>query len=109
MDQPHEGHGRQLQHDTGPGGGQPCVRCGLRYSIKTAYVACFEEGDTLETWLDRQHDEVLATMPPSVTKNVRERRAATGPTPLFNGSSPPQSERHPEGGPDVLSTDQIAG
>lgn len=44
---------RQLQHDTGPQGGQPCRRCGLRYSIKTAYVPCFLEGDTYQTWYAR--------------------------------------------------------
>lgn len=60
--------GKQLQHDTGPHDTglhvtgpyveQLCKRCGLRYSPETAYVSCFEEGDTHETWLARQHPEV---------------------------------------------------
>jgi len=66
--------GKQLQHDTGPEGGRPCSRCGLRFSPKLAYVPCFEEGDTLVTWMERQSDEVLAAMPEDVTKAVRERR-----------------------------------
>lgn len=49
---------RQLQHDTGPQGGLPCRRCGLRYSQDTAYVPCFEDGDTFETWFERQHPEI---------------------------------------------------
>lgn len=44
---------RQLQHDTGPRGGQPCRRCGMSYSPRTAYIPCFVEGDTLATWLAR--------------------------------------------------------
>lgn len=48
----------QLQHDTGPEGGQPCRRCGLRYSPATAYVPCFQEGDTYETWFARQHPDI---------------------------------------------------
>jgi hypothetical protein len=43
----------QLQHDTGPSGGQPCRRCGMSYSPSTAYIPCFIEGDTLATWLAR--------------------------------------------------------
>ena len=67
---------KQLQHDTGPQGGQPCIRCGLRFSPKAAYVACFEEGDTLVTWMKRQPDEVLAMMPEDVTERIREKRRA---------------------------------
>lgn len=66
---------RQLQHDTGPQGGHPCTRCGLRFSPKMAYVACFEEGDTLVTWMERQSDEVLGMMPEDVTESVRRQRA----------------------------------
>ncbi len=40
------------QHRTERTGG-PCVRCGLVYSPETAYIPCFAEGDTLETWLER--------------------------------------------------------
>jgi hypothetical protein len=44
-----------LQHSPiYPGG--PCRRCGLSYSVKTAYVPCFEPGDTIETWRVRQGD-----------------------------------------------------
>jgi len=50
--------GKQLQHIPGPGIGRRCRRCGLSYSPKTAYVRCFEEGDTRKTWLARQHPEV---------------------------------------------------
>ena len=64
----------QLQHDTGPEGGRPCSRCGLRFSPKVAYVPCFEEGDTLTTWMERQSDAVLAMMPEGVTQAVREKR-----------------------------------
>jgi len=49
--------GRQLVHDTVVTGG-PCRRCGLSYSTKTAYVPCFEEGDTWETWKARQPEEL---------------------------------------------------
>jgi hypothetical protein len=63
-----------LQHAPMSIGG-PCRRCGLRYSPKISYVACFEEGDTLETWMARQHDETLAAMPEGVTRAERERRA----------------------------------
>lgn len=46
-----------LQHDTGPQGGQPCKRCGLRHTgHKTAYIPCFEEGDTYETWYARLNE-----------------------------------------------------
>jgi hypothetical protein len=50
--------GKQLQHvPSGPGGvGGPCARCGLVYSIKTAYTPCFKEGDTFETWQARQNE-----------------------------------------------------
>ncbi len=67
--------GKQLQHDIGPRGGSPCSRCGIRFSPKTAYVACFEEGDTLDTWMERQNDAVLATLPEDVTRTERTRRA----------------------------------
>jgi len=47
--------GKQLQHNSING---CCSRCGLRYSVKTSYVACFKEGDTFETWFERQCEEV---------------------------------------------------
>jgi hypothetical protein len=52
--------GKQLQHiPSGPGGvGGPCKRCGLVYSIKTAYTPCFEEGDTFEIWQARQNEVI---------------------------------------------------
>ena len=50
--------GKQLQHNPPPGGGEPCRRCGLRYSPETAYVRCFKKGDTFETWLARQHPKI---------------------------------------------------
>jgi hypothetical protein len=57
----------QLQHSpTTPGG--PCRRCGLIYSIKTAYTTCFEEGDTLETWRARQNKAVLDMLIPHKAK-----------------------------------------
>ncbi len=80
--------GQQLPHDTGPGpifgpmgseGGRPCSRCGLRYSSKLAYVPCFEDGDTLVTWMDRQSDAVLAMMPEEVTAAIRAKRRAAEP------------------------------
>lgn len=52
---------KQLQHGSEGGAGHPCKRCGLVYSSKTAYVPCFVEGDTLETWLAR-HSETLAAI-----------------------------------------------
>lgn len=51
---------RQFQHDTGPSGGLPCRRCGLSYSMRTAYIPCFVEGDTLATWLQRNHEALTA-------------------------------------------------
>lgn len=53
---------RQFHHDTGARGGQPCRRCGMSYSPKTAYIPCFVEGDTLATWLAR-HAEALGDAP----------------------------------------------
>jgi len=54
--------GEQLQHHSINGGS--CSRCGLRYSVKTSYVACFEEGDTFETWFERQCEEVKEMIRP---------------------------------------------
>ena len=61
--------GRQFRHDT-PSLGAPCSRCGLVYSQKTAYVPCFEEGDTFETWKAKQPEELqeLLRPPPAGTK-----------------------------------------
>src|SRR5579872_6135017 len=39
----------QLQHDPTSLGGS-CRRCGIRYSSTTAYIPCFEEGDTFDVW-----------------------------------------------------------
>jgi hypothetical protein len=54
--------GKQLQHCPHPEGG-PCCRCGLRYSLKTSYIPCFEEGDTFETWKARQNEAVQELLP----------------------------------------------
>lgn len=51
---------KQLQHNTGPFGGQPCSRCGVKYNSKTAYLPCFEEGDTLKIWVNRHAETLLA-------------------------------------------------
>jgi hypothetical protein len=48
---------KQLQHDTGVAGGLPCRRCGLRHTgPKTAYIACFREGDNWQSWYDRLNE-----------------------------------------------------
>ncbi|KKK83199.1 hypothetical protein LCGC14_2795820, partial [marine sediment metagenome] len=47
---------QQLQHDPVPLGG-PCQRCGLKYTVKTAYIPCFVEDDTYGTWLARLPEE----------------------------------------------------
>lgn len=44
--------------------GGPCSRCGLAYSPKTAYVPCFDEGDTFETWRARQSAEIQPLLQP---------------------------------------------
>lgn len=49
---------KQLQHTGDSTVGLGCSRCGLRYSSKTAYVACFVAGDTYESWLARQNEAV---------------------------------------------------
>ncbi len=46
----------QMQHATGPSGGQPCSRCGIRFSSKTSYLPCFEVGDDLKAWVARNAD-----------------------------------------------------
>jgi hypothetical protein len=51
--------GEQLQHVTSSPGA-PCQRCGLRYSMKTSYVPCFEQGDTYDSWYARQDEAVQA-------------------------------------------------
>lgn len=61
--------GRQLQHDTGPEGGRPCSRCGMRYSGATAYIPCFESGDTLQMWQAR-HQDSLDACPPGTINNI---------------------------------------
>jgi hypothetical protein len=50
----------QLQHDTGPSGGGPCSRCGIRYSRATAYLPCFEKGDNLKAWVARHAETIIA-------------------------------------------------
>jgi hypothetical protein len=50
-----------LQHTPKYPGG-PCTRCGLSYSPKTSYIACFIPGDTFETWFERLPDAVKAVV-----------------------------------------------
>jgi len=42
-------------HITDPPG-TPCKRCGLIYSIKTAYTPCLEEGQTWEEWYENLNE-----------------------------------------------------
>ena len=63
--------GTQLQHAPKRTGG-PCVRCGLSYSSKTAYVPCFEEGDTFETWKVRQPEELQVILVDPATIVARD-------------------------------------
>jgi hypothetical protein len=70
---------KQLQHDTLGG---LCRRCGLSYSPKTAYVPCFVESDTRETWLARLPDELRAILvpgPPKPAPNESSDREVPGP------------------------------
>jgi hypothetical protein len=60
---------RQLQHDTGSRGGEPCRRCGMSYSPRTAYIPCFVEGDTLATWLAR-NAEALGSAEPETSERA---------------------------------------
>jgi len=64
---------RQFRHDS-TSIGAPCGRCGLVYSPKTAYVPCFEEGDSFETWKARQPVELqpLLKPPPAGTAKPRD-------------------------------------
>jgi hypothetical protein len=73
--------GQQLQH----GGsndvpGHPCSRCGLRYSRATAYIPCFEEGDTLSTWQAR-HQEALDACPPGSINDILRSEKPARPSP----------------------------
>lgn len=69
--------GEQLQHLTPSQPGYPCRRCGLRYSRATAYIPCFEEGDTLTTWQAR-HQETLDACPPgSINDILRSEKPAS--------------------------------
>jgi hypothetical protein len=63
----------QLQHQTGGQGGHPCTRCGLRYLSVTAYIPCFEEGDTLATWQARHQDTLDACPPGSISDILRSK------------------------------------
>ena len=49
----------ELQHSP-PRDGEPCRRCGLRYSMATSYVPCLLRGETFKDWASRQNEEVLA-------------------------------------------------
>jgi hypothetical protein len=49
-----------MTHDTGLEGGRPCTRCGVKFSPKTAYLPCFEEGDDLKRWVARNAATILA-------------------------------------------------
>jgi hypothetical protein len=48
----------QLQHASQVGA--PCTRCGLRCGPHTVYIPCYVEGDTLDTWLQRNADQLRA-------------------------------------------------
>lgn len=65
--------GKQLQHDTGPQGGQPCSRCGIKHSRATAYIPCFEEGDTLATWQARNQETLDVCPSGSINDILRSR------------------------------------
>ena len=54
---------RQLRHSI-PDSGLPCDLCGLTYSPETAYIPCFENGDTFEMWRDR-NKKALDALPES--------------------------------------------
>lgn len=69
--------GRQLQHIT-PSVGDACARCGLVYSSKTAYVPCFEEGDTFETWKARQPEAIQPLLLPPDDPGIRKPSAVAG-------------------------------
>jgi hypothetical protein len=64
---------KQLQHNTGPEGGRPCSRCGLRFSPDTAYIPCFEEGDTLAKWQERNQDALDACPAGAVNDILRSK------------------------------------
>lgn len=61
--------GKQLQHQINAPGA-PCNRCGLVYSHETAYIACFEEGDTFDTWLARQPDKLRKALNTSTIREI---------------------------------------
>ncbi len=56
---------QQLQHDPTRLGG-PCRRCSLKYTVKTAYIPCFVEGDTYGTWLARLPEEARELAAPAL-------------------------------------------
>lgn len=60
----------QLQHDPTRLGG-PCRRCSLKYTAKTAYIPCFEEGDTFGTWLARLNEEARELAAPALAARTR--------------------------------------
>lgn len=52
--------------------GEPCRRCGIPCVRETARVPCFEEGDTFETWKERQPAELFKALfkPPVVERTL---------------------------------------
>lgn len=56
---------QQLQHDPTRLGG-PCRRCALKYTVETAYIPCFVEGDTYGTWLARLPEEARELANPAL-------------------------------------------
>lgn len=84
----------QLTHDT-PSHvsviAHACRRCGIRYSRSTAYIPCFEEGDTLKTWQAR-HQETLDACPPGTINDIlRSKKDPLCPTGECVGACEPEA------------------
>jgi hypothetical protein len=60
--------------------GGPCKRCGLSYSLKTAYVDCFADGDTFQSWAARQSQETLAMSSHPGSRAARESASSASKT-----------------------------
>jgi hypothetical protein len=80
---------RQYRHDSASVGA-PCGRCGLVYSQKTAYVPCFEEGDTFEMWMVRQPAELRPMLRPPSVGVAKPREVFVGDD-VDDGARPPDA------------------